>query len=310
MVCDPREPAADRPGVDADGRLTVSVPCRTCGYDLRTLRTDGLCPECGTPVAASVQPGDLRLESLERIMRALSFVRLCRNAMLLLAAMPVAGLIILALTALEVRFGVTILRLGDWLGVLCNALAVIAHILAIVGLGLAALALWRLSRLDVLECLAPLRPRARRSLFAVAILFVAALAAAWLDRRIAAVVTAAFFAAALNALAVLVLSWVEIWRSCGQRARARRLVRWVGALRGVGIILAVCITIGIAVSQWALTSLTSGRWSRVGTFFSVAAELCLLAVGVAVLTLAINVCQLKAHLSRLRAVRLGEALTI
>jgi hypothetical protein len=33
-------------------------PCLVCGYNLKTIMTDGKCPECGTPVARSLQ-GDL-----------------------------------------------------------------------------------------------------------------------------------------------------------------------------------------------------------------------------------------------------------
>ena len=35
--------------------LQHDVPCLRCAYDLRGLRGDGLCPECGTPIAQSVR---------------------------------------------------------------------------------------------------------------------------------------------------------------------------------------------------------------------------------------------------------------
>ncbi|HTW95878.1 MAG TPA: hypothetical protein VMD30_13830 [Tepidisphaeraceae bacterium] len=38
--------------------VTGDTPCRRCQYNLRTLAVDGVCPECGTPVALSVR-GDL-----------------------------------------------------------------------------------------------------------------------------------------------------------------------------------------------------------------------------------------------------------
>lgn len=34
-----------------DGRVVYSLPCIKCWYDLRTLRVDERCPECGTPVS-------------------------------------------------------------------------------------------------------------------------------------------------------------------------------------------------------------------------------------------------------------------
>ena len=36
------------------------LPCRTCGYNLRTLATDGVCPECATPIAVSTRSELLR----------------------------------------------------------------------------------------------------------------------------------------------------------------------------------------------------------------------------------------------------------
>src|SRR3954447_6999775 len=36
----------------------ADVPCRKCQYNLRSLPPDGRCPECGTPIAFSIQ-GDL-----------------------------------------------------------------------------------------------------------------------------------------------------------------------------------------------------------------------------------------------------------
>ena len=34
--------------------LQQDIPCVRCGYDLRGLRDDGLCPGCGTPIAESI----------------------------------------------------------------------------------------------------------------------------------------------------------------------------------------------------------------------------------------------------------------
>jgi hypothetical protein len=43
----------------AGGTVDGDVHCRTCGYNLRTLRTDGKCPECGTDVAWTLRPEQL-----------------------------------------------------------------------------------------------------------------------------------------------------------------------------------------------------------------------------------------------------------
>ncbi len=50
-------PDAVHSDASAPWELTRSAACRACGYDLRGLRSDGRCPECGTPVAASLQEG-------------------------------------------------------------------------------------------------------------------------------------------------------------------------------------------------------------------------------------------------------------
>ena len=55
------------------------LPCRTCGYNLRTLPTDGVCPECGTVVAKSIC-GDLIKFSdpkwVRKIARGIRFVQM------------------------------------------------------------------------------------------------------------------------------------------------------------------------------------------------------------------------------------------
>ncbi len=44
--------------VDERGSLAVDLKCKKCAYNLRGLREDGRCPECGTPVGLSTR-GDL-----------------------------------------------------------------------------------------------------------------------------------------------------------------------------------------------------------------------------------------------------------
>lgn len=51
MTHDPGVPSTLLP--DAQGRIGTDVTCRFCGYNLRGLLPDGLCPECGKPVEAS-----------------------------------------------------------------------------------------------------------------------------------------------------------------------------------------------------------------------------------------------------------------
>jgi hypothetical protein len=46
----------------APTQIIGDLPCRSCGYNLRTLATNGLCPECATPIASSLR-GDLLREA-------------------------------------------------------------------------------------------------------------------------------------------------------------------------------------------------------------------------------------------------------
>lgn len=41
--------------VDAGGQIVVDLSCARCGYNLRYQPRDGRCPECATPVAASLE---------------------------------------------------------------------------------------------------------------------------------------------------------------------------------------------------------------------------------------------------------------
>ena len=40
--------------------LDDNLPCLRCGYNLRTLATDGRCPECSAPIASSLDANLLR----------------------------------------------------------------------------------------------------------------------------------------------------------------------------------------------------------------------------------------------------------
>ncbi|MFQ5806454.1 MAG: hypothetical protein ACE5I3_08390 [Phycisphaerae bacterium] len=55
-------PSADNPPLplDDDRHVAVDLPCGKCGYNLRTLSVDGICPECACPVRSSTGARFLR----------------------------------------------------------------------------------------------------------------------------------------------------------------------------------------------------------------------------------------------------------
>lgn len=54
---------ANRLPVDAQGSLIADIACRRCGYNLRGLREEGACPECGSAVGLSTRGDFLRFAS-------------------------------------------------------------------------------------------------------------------------------------------------------------------------------------------------------------------------------------------------------
>ncbi len=122
----PRPPVAPplsavQAGVDPDWAtprpLDQDVPCLVCGYNLRGLRTDGRCPECGTPVGRSLHGNYFRFAGP-------AYVRTLARGMSL-----VLWGFLLPIIAVIVAIGLSYGHMGDWAGIL----------VAVVGLGSAAL---------------------------------------------------------------------------------------------------------------------------------------------------------------------------
>ncbi|MEZ6235222.1 MAG: hypothetical protein R3B68_13620 [Phycisphaerales bacterium] len=80
------KPAAEAPpsGVgasagpsDEPARVEAELPCRRCGYSLRGLERDGVCPECGAPVHVSLMGDYLAAadpDHVSRLLRGATFV--------------------------------------------------------------------------------------------------------------------------------------------------------------------------------------------------------------------------------------------
>jgi hypothetical protein len=68
----------DVPGLfDERGEIVVDHECKRCGYNLRGLREDGRCPECGTPIGLSTTGDLLRFadpEWVEKVARGLKII--------------------------------------------------------------------------------------------------------------------------------------------------------------------------------------------------------------------------------------------
>ncbi|MBB6430905.1 hypothetical protein [Algisphaera agarilytica] len=99
----PSTPDAAVVTLDADGRIAVDLPCVSCGYLLRTLPPDGSCPECGKPVAETLEAGNIRLLPLDWL------GGLQGGAVFLAISIPLLGLFgIGALTWLLIAITITI----------------------------------------------------------------------------------------------------------------------------------------------------------------------------------------------------------
>ena len=70
------------------GRIFVDLPCKTCGYNLRGLSFEGACPECGSPVADTIDdtPAPLPQQTLQRA-RLASLCLIVPVALLLLGGL-------------------------------------------------------------------------------------------------------------------------------------------------------------------------------------------------------------------------------
>jgi len=87
------------PILDADGRVITDAICVQCGYNLRTLSADALCPECAHPVAHSIHGHIIQFASP-------AWVRgLARGLLLILIA---AGSLMIAVPLISFIIGIVL----------------------------------------------------------------------------------------------------------------------------------------------------------------------------------------------------------
>lgn len=97
--------AAERPELSQAGAVAQERACLRCGYSLRALAVDGVCPECGTAVADSLRGNLLRYSSPEYLSR-LHRGAFLAEAAVVVTLLAVVGIIIagLALSGLASIF--------------------------------------------------------------------------------------------------------------------------------------------------------------------------------------------------------------
>lgn len=101
--------------VDPDGRISVSLDCARCGYDLRGRRLDDVCSECRASVMPSTYLAELRLTQPRAVRRIRLGFRLMQAACLLLIILPAVlcfgmdlGLLLAMVSLAAITIGFTI----------------------------------------------------------------------------------------------------------------------------------------------------------------------------------------------------------
>jgi DNA-directed RNA polymerase subunit RPC12/RpoP len=115
--------AVNIPLPHSDATLTTNTPCITCGYNLRGLRRDGSCPECGLRIAMSLRTWRFNLLDRKAVRRT------CRGLLLLATSaslIPVSVFVLFEMDRLIGRFAYA---------TIAAILLAILHASLIVGIG-------------------------------------------------------------------------------------------------------------------------------------------------------------------------------
>ncbi len=236
---------------DDAGRLTASVPCAHCGYDLRTQSRAGVCPECGLAVGTSLD----RLIGIDwhdgagaHLRRVLGMLR-WGHALVLTG---LAGTLYLAVTGLN-RGQTCFTSAAIFVGVVFTTLASLAVVDVPQWLGMPARSVgwWRrwllqagLPALIVLDCV------------------VFPISSAMSDTFVGLGVALATFGSALAATgppALLHMLLARIFERLDEPARERRLLRIAGAGFGVSALLVLLTAGALATQVWlSVRGLDSG----------------------------------------------------
>jgi hypothetical protein len=94
------------PLIDQSGRpIAHDVPCERCGYNLRTLRPDQMCPECRARVANSVCLPHLAAFGHERVLPIYRAVEIMIVSMTLLGLLPLLAFVTGRFTGVHLGLG-------------------------------------------------------------------------------------------------------------------------------------------------------------------------------------------------------------
>ncbi len=97
---------------DGDGRIAHDLACVRCAYNLRTLRADGVCPECGTAIARSLHGQLLAYADpdwVARLARGANWTVRGINCILLTLILALVGAVAIGLTASLATPGPTVI---------------------------------------------------------------------------------------------------------------------------------------------------------------------------------------------------------
>jgi hypothetical protein len=114
----PEFPLISPPAPDAP--VTSDSPCRKCGYNLRGLRSDGVCPECATPVGVSILGDLLRFSDPAWLRKVAQGMGLVLVGFYLQFGFVILGMV---LAGLRSRYSATLIMVG----------ALASHVLNFVG---------------------------------------------------------------------------------------------------------------------------------------------------------------------------------
>lgn len=85
--------AAESPSAtETTNRFTVDdhMRCDSCGYSLRGMDIDSVCPECGRSIRASLRPTIIRFDDTETLANWSSAIRTLAISSLMIGVLPVA----------------------------------------------------------------------------------------------------------------------------------------------------------------------------------------------------------------------------